>query len=101
VPLRACFREAISDIAQAAALLNAAVTAHLLGNTAQAQALIRQADMPPVAAWVEFILGKSSPCVVIHACGTPTLWSGRQCDRHGTAWSALVACRWGFLVTEA
>ena len=74
-PLRACFRDAIPEIAEAAALLDAAVTAHLLGNAAQAEALIRRADMPPVAAWVESILGKNSPYVVIHSSGTPTLAS--------------------------
>ena len=37
-PLRACFRDAIPEIAEAAALLDAAVTAHLLGDVAQAEA---------------------------------------------------------------
>ena len=74
-PLRACFRDAIPEIAEAAALLDAAVTAHLLGNAAQAEALIRRADMPPVAAWVESILGKNSPYVVIQSSGTPSLAS--------------------------
>ena len=74
-PQRLCFRDAITDIAEAAALLDAAVTAHLLGDAAQAEALIRRADMPPVAAWVESILGKNSPYVVIHSSGTPTLAS--------------------------
>ena len=72
---RVCFRDAIPEIAEAAALLDAAVTAHLQGDAAQAQALIRRADMPPVAAWVESILGKNSPYVVIHPSGTPTLAS--------------------------
>ena len=75
-PLRACFRDAIPEIAEAAALLDAAVTAHLLGDAAQAEALIRRADMPPVAAWVESILGKNSPYVVIQSSGTPSLASG-------------------------
>ena len=74
-PLRACFRDAIPEIAEAAALLDAAVTAHLLGDVAQAEALIRRADMPPVAAWVESILGKNSPYVVIQSSGTPSLAS--------------------------
>ena len=74
-PLRACFRDAIPEIAEAAALLDAAVTAHLLGDAAQAEALIRRADMPPVAAWVESILGKNSPYVVIQSSGTPSLAS--------------------------
>ena len=74
-PLRVCFRDAIPEIAEAAALLDAAVTAHLLGNAAQAEALIRRADMPPVAAWVESILGKNSPYVVIQSSGTPSLAS--------------------------
>lgn len=73
--LRICFRNPIPEIAEAAALLDAAVTAHLLGDAARAEALIRQADMPPVAAWVESILGKSSSYVVVHASGIPTLAS--------------------------
>lgn len=77
-PQRVCFRDAIPDIAEAAALLDAAVTAHLLGDAAQAEALIRRADMPPVAAWVESILGKNSPYVVIHSSGTPSLASAHR-----------------------
>ena len=73
--LRICFRNPIPEIAEAAALLDAAVTAHLLGDAARTEALIRQADMPPVAAWVESILGKSSSYVVVHASGIPTLAS--------------------------
>lgn len=71
--LRACFCAPIPEIAQAAALLDAAVTAHLLGQAAQAEALIRQADMPAVAAWVESILGRNSPYALIRPAPAPRL----------------------------
>ncbi|WP_042427454.1 HNH endonuclease [Comamonas granuli] len=71
--LRACFRAPIPEIAQAAALLDAAVTAHLRGQAAQAEAWIRQADMPAVAAWVESILGRNSPYAVIRPAPAPRL----------------------------
>jgi hypothetical protein len=58
---RTCLREPISAIADAARLLDAAVSAHLLGQRAIAQELIRLADIPAVKAWGESLWGKSSP----------------------------------------
>ncbi len=61
---RACLREPVDDIAQAAALLDEAVSAHLLGRSNEAAQLIRRADLPAVRDWVESILGSNSPYAV-------------------------------------
>lgn len=65
IPLRKCFRDLIPEIVEAAALLDNAVSAHLRGNVLQAEEWLRRADMPAVAVWVESVLGKRSPYVVI------------------------------------
>jgi hypothetical protein len=58
-----CFREPIPEIAVAAQHLDAAVSAHLAGDAALADQLIRRADLPALRDWTESILGKKSPCV--------------------------------------
>ena len=58
-----CFREPISEIEEAAQSLDAAVSAHLEGETARAEKLIRLADIPAIRDWIESILGKKSPYV--------------------------------------
>ncbi|MBV0934407.1 HNH endonuclease [Marinobacterium weihaiense] len=61
--LKPCFRPPIAEIGQAAELLSQAVDAHLAGDRYRAAVLIRQADMPVIAQWIESIIGKSSPWV--------------------------------------
>lgn len=58
--LRTCFREPISEITDAARYLDAAVSAHLVGECELAENLIRLADMPIIRDWTESIWGKSS-----------------------------------------
>lgn len=59
------FREPIPEIFQAAKLLDGAVSAHLEGNPALADRLIRRANMPELREWTESVLGKRSPYVRI------------------------------------
>uniref|UniRef100_B8HMF3 HNH endonuclease n=1 Tax=Cyanothece sp. (strain PCC 7425 / ATCC 29141) TaxID=395961 RepID=B8HMF3_CYAP4 len=63
LPDRYCLREPIPEIAEAAALLNEAVNAHLAGNSQLAEKLIRQADMPLIRDWTESIWGSKSPYI--------------------------------------
>jgi hypothetical protein len=62
-----CFRQPIPEIHNAAQDLDDAVTAHLAGNFVKAEQHIRLADKPEIHDWVESILGKSSPYVVIQS----------------------------------
>lgn len=71
--LRICFRYPIKEIAEAASLLNQAVTEHLFGNTSEAESLIRQADIPVISEWTESILGKNSKYALISAVREPSL----------------------------
>jgi hypothetical protein len=59
--MRSCLREPIDAIFEAADLLDQATTAHLDGRRADAESLIRRADMPAIAEWTESIWGKTSP----------------------------------------
>lgn len=61
------FREPIPEIFQAAKLLDEAVSAHLDGDAALADQLIRRANMPELSEWTESILGKQSRYVRISA----------------------------------
>lgn len=54
---RRCMRELIAEIFYAAHLLDRATGAHLAGDYAAAEALIRAADMTPVRAWTESLWG--------------------------------------------
>jgi 5-methylcytosine-specific restriction endonuclease McrA len=56
-----CFREPISEIFQAAELLDRAADAHLVSDYARADELICAADKPIIAAWTESIWGKRNP----------------------------------------
>ena len=60
---RKCMREPIPEIRDAARLLDAAVTAHLLGRRDLAEQLLRLADMPAIRDWSESIWGAKSPHV--------------------------------------
>jgi len=61
--LRTCLRNPIPEIAEAARYLDEAVTAHLSGQRALADELIRKADMPAVREWTESLWGSKSPYV--------------------------------------
>lgn len=59
--MRNCFRDPIEVIFEAAALLDRAVSAHLAGRISEADALVREADVPAIAQWTESIWGTASP----------------------------------------
>ena len=61
--IRRCFREPTPEIFDAARYLDAAVSAHLLGELSIAKELIKLADMPSIREWVESIWGKGSPYI--------------------------------------
>lgn len=58
---RNCLREPIPEIAEAARLLDAAVSAHFEGNAELTEQLVRQANMPIIRDWTESLWGASSP----------------------------------------
>jgi hypothetical protein len=60
---RQCMREPIPETRDAARLLDAAVTAHLLGRRDLAEQLIRLADMPILRDYTESLWGSKSPYV--------------------------------------
>ena len=64
---RQCMREPISEIRDAARLLDAAVTAHLMGRRDLAEELIRLADMPVLRDYTESLWGSKSPYVQYRA----------------------------------
>lgn len=66
---RRCMREPISEIFDAAALLNLATDAHLARDRSSADTLIRTANMPAIRAWTESLLG-SQPQIQISRCIT-------------------------------
>jgi 5-methylcytosine-specific restriction endonuclease McrA len=57
---RRCLLAPIPEIFHAADLLLSAMEAHQSGDTATANALIRQADIPAVSLWTEALWGKQS-----------------------------------------
>jgi hypothetical protein len=59
--LRTCLCDPAPEIFEAARLLEAAVSAHLRGDTAVAGEYIRQADMPAVRAWTTSLWGPGGP----------------------------------------
>lgn len=61
--LKSCLRPPIAEVFAAAKYLDAAVSAHLIGNSELAEHLIRAADMDEVRAWTESLWGKASPYV--------------------------------------
>ena len=56
---RRCLREPVDAIAEAAALLEAGVDAHLAGDRTAAAARFRAADLPEVRAWTESLWGSA------------------------------------------
>lgn len=58
--LRTCLRDPIPEIAEAACLLDEAVSAHLGGRRDDADQLIRRANIRTVRDWVESIWGKNT-----------------------------------------
>lgn len=58
---RRCFREPIPEIFEAALLLDKAVTAHLEGSMADADELIRMANIRAVWEWSDSIWGRTNP----------------------------------------
>jgi hypothetical protein len=69
--LRQCVREPIPEIAEAAALLEEAVTAHLAGHSKIASDLILRCDMPAIRDWTESLWGASSPYVKVRKIHPP------------------------------
>lgn len=61
--LRRCLRPPIPEIADAANLLDEAVTAHLAGRSAVAEELFRRVDLPVLREWTESLWGANSPHV--------------------------------------
>jgi len=66
MPLRRCFREPTPSVLQAARNLDAAVTAHLAGDTETAARKFAEADDPEVRTWLESLWGKGSPYVIVN-----------------------------------
>src|SRR5690606_18779461 len=63
--LRTCLREPVPEIFEAAALLDAAIQAHLARDHALAAKLLVQANMPAIRDWTESLWGASSPHVKV------------------------------------
>lgn len=63
--LRNCFRDPISEIYDAARYLDAAVSAHLEGQTDIAKELLYLADNEAVWNWTDSIWGANSPYVIV------------------------------------
>lgn len=61
--LMPCLRPPIPEVLAAAKYLDAAVSAHIIGDSELAEHLIRAANMDEVRAWTESLWGKASPCV--------------------------------------
>ncbi len=59
--LRTCLRDPIPEIFDSARHLDAAVSAHLAGQRALADELIRLADIPAVTEWTESLWGSGGP----------------------------------------
>ena len=60
-----CLRDPIADIAEAARMLDTAVSAHLEGRSAIAEDLIRKADIRAIREWTESIWGAKSQYVKV------------------------------------
>lgn len=65
--LRECIRAPIPEIGEAARLLSEAVSAHLKGNSVQAETLIVKSDMPIIRDWTESIWGARSPFITFRS----------------------------------
>jgi len=60
---RLCLRDPIPEIAEAARLLDEAVSAHIDGEPTEAERLIRAANMPVIREWLDSVWGANSPYV--------------------------------------
>jgi 5-methylcytosine-specific restriction endonuclease McrA len=58
---RTCLRDPIPELFEAARFLDAAVSAHSIGDLALADKLIRLADIPAITAWAESLWGAGGP----------------------------------------
>lgn len=61
---RTCFRAPIPELEEAARFLDVAVEAHMEGDAATAERLIRETDRPIIREWLESIWGTKSPYVM-------------------------------------
>lgn len=61
--LKSCLRPPTPEVFAAAKYLDAAVSAHMIGDSKLAEHLLRAADMDEVRAWTESLWGKASPYV--------------------------------------
>jgi 5-methylcytosine-specific restriction endonuclease McrA len=61
IDLRPHLLNPIPEIFEAARLLDEAVTAHVAGDRAKADQLIRAADLPEITAWTESLWGPGGP----------------------------------------
>ena len=78
-PPRTCLRPPVPEVLDAARYLDAAVSAHLAGNSGLADQLIKEADMPAVREWTESLWGKASPYVIkLEVPGAPPVLSKDQ-----------------------
>jgi hypothetical protein len=78
--LRDCLRPPVPEIAEAARHLDAAVSAHLQGNSGEAGELIRSTNTPAIREWVESLWGRNSPYVQ-HRTLSPTPSTRSKADR--------------------
>lgn len=63
--MKRCFRKPIQEIFDTARFLDAAVSAHLLGQTSIAAELFSLANNPAVRAWLDSVWGKGSTYVQV------------------------------------
>ncbi len=94
--MRHCFRAPIPEIFDAARFLDAAVSAHLVGNTALAHELFLAANMPAVREWLESIWGAKSAYVSVQVMLCPTLTSRVETRMPTTAQVRELHTRDGF-----
>lgn len=75
-----CLRPPIPEVFAAAKYLDAAVSAHMIGDSELAEHLIRAANMDEVRAWTESLWGKASPYVRPRALpnSPPVLFRGER-----------------------
>tara|TARA_R110002051_G_C8668305_1_gene490023 strand:- start:81 stop:716 length:636 start_codon:yes stop_codon:yes gene_type:complete len=71
---RRCFRDPIPELFTAANKLDAAVSAHVLGRSEEAQDYFHLANNLEVRAWLESIWGKGSSYVTVNKLPLPPAW---------------------------
>jgi hypothetical protein len=92
--LRTCLRDPIPEIFEAAQYLADAVMAHLEGNPAHADTLIRKADLPAIFDWTESLWGVAAHLAgryrsMLRQLSRRTTWSLRASLRRRSASSWL------------